>query len=214
MAHTLGTPVSRERLNFVNVALVGALHIGAIYTFLVALDVVPNPVLPPGPVTLTVLDQQPAKPIPPSGPGINPTLRHPVAPVAPVAPVPPIFQMKETSGASTWPPSGNGSTTTTTPPTGVTSPVRSVTATHTIPPYPPLAIRLGYSGSVQLRIDVDDRGNVVGAGVQTSSGHSDLDAVAVAWVKAHWRYEPAMQDGHAVDAHTTAVVTFRLNQAD
>ena len=74
-----------------------------------------------------------------------------------------------------------------------------------------MAIRLGYSGSVQLRIVVDEQGNVAAAEVQISSGYTDLDAAAVAWVKAHWRYEAAIQDGHPTAATTSAVVTFRLN---
>jgi TonB family protein len=48
--------------------------------------------------------------------------------------------------------------------------------------------------------------------VVSSSGHADLDEAAVAWVKSHWRYQPAMQNGGAVPATTNAVVTFTLNQ--
>jgi protein TonB len=91
--------------------------------------------------------------------------------------------------------------------------VRALAATHTIPPYPPLGVRLAHEGTTRLKIAVDEQGNVVSADVVQSSGHEELDSAAIAWVKAHWRYQPAMQEGHAVTATTEAVVTFRLNQA-
>jgi protein TonB len=74
-------------------------------------------------------------------------------------------------------------------------------------------VRFGYEGTVRLRIAVDQHGNVVSADVLGSSGHADLDEAAIGWVKAHWRYEPAMQNGNAVSAATNAVVTFRLDRS-
>jgi protein TonB len=84
--------------------------------------------------------------------------------------------------------------------------------THTIPPYPPMGIRLGHEGTVRLAIQLDEQGNVIAAQVIASSGYEELDAAAVAWVKSHWRYQPAMRDGQPVPATTRAAVTFRLNQ--
>jgi len=99
------------------------------------------------------------------------------------------------------------------PPLGPTLGVRAITSTHTIPPYPPLGVRLAHEGTTRLKIAVDEQGNVVSAEVVHSSGHDELDIAAVAWVKAHWRYQPAMHDGQAISATTEAVVTFRLDQA-
>jgi protein TonB len=99
------------------------------------------------------------------------------------------------------------------PAAGSTLPARPLASTHTIPPYPPMAVRFGYEGTVRLRIAVDQHGNVVSADVLGSSGHADLDEAAIGWVKAHWRYEPAMQNGNAVSAATNAVVTFRLDRS-
>jgi len=65
---------------------------------------------------------------------------------------------------------------------------------------------------VRLRIAIDEQGNATAAEVETSSGYQELDSAAIAWVKAHWRYQPAMQGGRAVSSATEAVVTFRLNQ--
>ena len=53
---------------------------------------------------------------------------------------------------------------------------------------------------------------LVAAELQSSSGHSELDDAAIAWLKAHWRYTPAMQSGKAVPSNTSVVVTFRLDQ--
>lgn len=89
-------------------------------------------------------------------------------------------------------------------------PVRPIANTHTTPAYPPIAARLNEQGSVQLSLIVDERGYVADAAVLTSSGYGALDAAAVAWVKAYWRYQPARRDGVPTTSRTEAIVTFRL----
>ena len=98
------------------------------------------------------------------------------------------------------------------PQIGPTVAAQALAATHTIPPYPSLGIRFGHEGAVRLRIAIDEQGNATAAEVETSSGYQELDSAAIAWVKAHRRYQPAMQGGRAVSSATEAVVTFRLNQ--
>lgn len=88
-----------------------------------------------------------------------------------------------------------------------------VTSTHTTPPYPPVARRLGEQGTVILAITVAPDGSVSAAQVATSSGVPELDQAALNWVKAHWRYTPAMQGGVAVPSSTQAAVKFDLKQA-
>lgn len=88
-----------------------------------------------------------------------------------------------------------------------------LTNTHTTPPYPPTARRLGQQGTVILAITVGADGAVSAAQVETSSGFPELDQAAVDWVKAHWRYKPAMQGGAAVPSATKAAVKFDLKQA-
>ncbi|MBS0275912.1 MAG: energy transducer TonB [Proteobacteria bacterium] len=85
--------------------------------------------------------------------------------------------------------------------------------THTAPPYPPVARRLGEQGTVILAITVAADGSVSAAQIATSSGVPELDQAALSWVKAHWRYKPAMQGGVAVPSSTQAAVKFDLKQA-
>jgi protein TonB len=88
-----------------------------------------------------------------------------------------------------------------------------LTNTHTTPPYPPMARRLSQQGTVILAITVAADGSVSAAQIATSSGFPELDQAALNWVKAHWRYKPAMQGGVAVPSTTQAAVKFDLRQA-
>lgn len=88
-----------------------------------------------------------------------------------------------------------------------------VMATHTIPPYPPLSIRLEEQGTVMLRLEISADGSVTNASVEKSSGSSRLDQAAIAWVIQNWRYQPATHDGVAVPTTTEAAVKFDLRNA-
>lgn len=89
----------------------------------------------------------------------------------------------------------------------------AVGSTHTIPPYPPEARRLGQQGTVMLRLTISATGDVTAADVVQSSGYPDLDQTAAAWVMAHWKYKPAIQGGTAVESTSTAAVKFDLRKA-
>jgi periplasmic protein TonB len=88
-----------------------------------------------------------------------------------------------------------------------------IQATHTIPPYPPLDVRLGHEGTVVLRLTISAEGRVTEAIVVRSSGSESLDNAARSWVMAHWRYQPAIRGGVAVPATGTVGVQFNLRQA-
>jgi protein TonB len=88
-----------------------------------------------------------------------------------------------------------------------------VSGTHTTPPYPPVARKLGEQGSVRLRLTISAQGAVTAADVVQSSGFDDLDRSAVDWVIAHWRYKPAIRGGVAVASQTFALVIFNLRTA-
>lgn len=87
---------------------------------------------------------------------------------------------------------------------------KGIVATHTSPPYPEIARRMGAHGAVQLHIYIAADGAVSRATVARSSGNEMLDQTAVAWVIAHWRYRPATVSGEAVAAESDAVVVFDL----
>lgn len=65
------------------------------------------------------------------------------------------------------------------------------------PAYPSLSRRLGETGKVVLRVELDETGRVSAARVITSSGFDRLDAAALAAVRT-WRCRPAQRDGQAV----------------
>jgi protein TonB len=96
------------------------------------------------------------------------------------------------------------------PPVITFSPARALLATHTTPDYPPVSRRLGEQGTLRLKLSITAQGAVSDAMVVNSSGHPRLDEAAVDWVKAHWRYQPAMRGPSAVPSTTDAVVTFKL----
>jgi len=87
---------------------------------------------------------------------------------------------------------------------------RSIASTHTTPEYPFISRRLREQGTLRLKLTIDDKGSVTEAVVVNSSGFERLDEAAVSWVKAKWRYMPAMQGTKAVASMTDAIVEFRL----
>ena len=203
------SPFGRQG-RFGTIALVGVLHLGAIYTLLVSLDVLPSPIRPTPPVEWHFV-QPKVKSVPPLPVPLDKTIVTRRLPVP--TPLPPVVKWVTQGDKAISPeppvktnPGGE------TIPSGPTLPIRALASTHTIPPYPPLGVRLAHEGTTRLKIAVDTQGNVVSADVVQSSGHDELDIAAIAWVKAHWRYQPATRAGQAISGTTEAVVTFRLNQ--
>jgi protein TonB len=88
-----------------------------------------------------------------------------------------------------------------------------ITSTHTIPPYPPMALRLGKEGTTTLRISVSASGTITGAIVVSSSGSDDLDQAAIQWVKAHWQYKPAVRNEQPTAGTVQAAVRFTVKTA-
>jgi protein TonB len=89
----------------------------------------------------------------------------------------------------------------------------AIRATHTIPPYPAVALRVGAEGKVTLRLTVLANGRVGQADIVASSGRQDLDETAQQWIVGHWTYKPALQDGQAAPSQALATVTFSLKDA-
>lgn len=85
-----------------------------------------------------------------------------------------------------------------------------ILSTHTVPPYPPIARRIGAEGQVTLQLTVSAEGRVTRAEVVTPSGRDELDQVAQQWIVRHWTYKPAMQNGVSVASQVLAAVTFSL----
>ncbi|MEJ0028510.1 MAG: TonB family protein [Rhizomicrobium sp.] len=88
-----------------------------------------------------------------------------------------------------------------------------VSSTHSTPPYPAVARLAAHQGTVTLQLVISAQGDVASASVIRSSGFPELDQAAVAWVQAHWKYKPAMQNGAPVPSQAQAAVKFDLKQA-
>lgn len=79
------------------------------------------------------------------------------------------------------------------------------------PGYPRDALREGVQGTVLLQVLVDVDGRPLRVDVQRSSGDRRLDVAARRQVLDHWRFRPAMKDGHAVQAIGLVPVAFNLS---
>jgi len=95
-------------------------------------------------------------------------------------------------------------------PIGPDRALASIAATHTVPPYPPIARRIGAEGKVTLQLTVSAEGKVTAADVVTSSGRDDMDQTAQQWIMAHWAYKPALDKGVPTISRTLATVVFSL----
>jgi periplasmic protein TonB len=80
----------------------------------------------------------------------------------------------------------------------------------TKPEYPPSVRRAGGEGTVYVQVLVLENGRVGDARVQTSSGHPKLDEAVVAEAKRNWRFNPATEDGKAVQMWVTVPIVFKL----
>jgi len=67
------------------------------------------------------------------------------------------------------------------------------------PAYPSVSRRMGETGLVVVRVELNEAGLVARAQVEKSSGHVRLDDAALAAVKT-WRCRPAAHEGRAVRA--------------
>lgn len=78
------------------------------------------------------------------------------------------------------------------------------------PAYPRAAARAGIEGTVLLKVLVDVDGSPLEVSLEQSSGNRSLDAQALNQVLKHWRFEPAMRSGRAVQAYGLVPIHFSL----
>jgi protein TonB len=77
------------------------------------------------------------------------------------------------------------------------------------PPYPSLARRRGYEGTVLLEVLVTEEGRVGELSVARSSGYKMLDRAALRAVR-DWRFEPGTRGGRPMAMAVRIPVRFRL----
>ena len=78
------------------------------------------------------------------------------------------------------------------------------------PPYPPSKILSEEEAVLTLRLSIDERGRVVAVEPVGRADRDFLDA-ARRHLLAHWRYQPAMDDGHAVASSMVITLRFQLS---
>ena len=92
-------------------------------------------------------------------------------------------------------------------------PLRPVMRTHTLPPYPPISVRLNESGTTLMEVNITTEGNVDQCTVVQSSSSERLDNAACDFVKSRWRWQPPTNQGQPVSVKTRVSVKWDLKDA-
>jgi len=110
---------------------------------------------------------------------------------------------------------GGGTDVTSTLPTTVIAPVRHdprllTSAAELRPPYPLSKLVTGEEALLRLRVTIDDRGRVVAV---DPVGRADSVFLETArrYLIAHWRYQPATEDGRATISSLVITLRFQLD---
>lgn len=218
-------PDTRTRTGrYIGIAFVGALHVVAIWALASGLAITLVKSVPKL-IEAKIVQTPPPKETPPPQPKVQlqapPKVQAFVPPpdikIEQPPPPAPVQQVQRiTPPPQVNPPPRPAPVTPPAPPPAPaipdTGPV-GITSTHTTPPYPALARRLGKEGTVTLSISVSASGEVTSATVVNSSGNQELDQAAIDWVKSHWRYKPAIRNGQPASGTTEAAVKFTLQNA-
>ncbi len=77
------------------------------------------------------------------------------------------------------------------------------------PAYPEVAQRRGWTGTVQLELDLDEAGRVTTARLLQSCGHNLLDQAALDAAR-HWTYAPATLNGRPVAVTVPVPIVYGL----
>ena len=101
------------------------------------------------------------------------------------------------------------------PPKAVASsdPLRPIARTRTLPPYPPISVRLNESGTTLMEVHITTQGNVDDCKVITSSSSERLDQAACDHVKKVWRWQPPTNQGQPIAVSTRVSVKWDLKDA-
>lgn len=97
------------------------------------------------------------------------------------------------------------------PPAPLRTGPRFVTSESRVkPPYPQQKLRLEEEAVLRLRLSIDDRGRVTAV---EPVGRADAIFLAAArrHLIAHWRYQPATEDGRPVASSTVVTLRFQLD---
>lgn len=133
-------------------------------------------------------------------------------------PLPRFDQMPVVPAATTGPGSVAGagnSVTPAMPGIPISEPVRHdprllTPASELKPPYPPSKIFSEEEGTLRLRLTISESGRVTAVDPVGIADREFLDS-ARRYLMAHWRYQPATEDGHAIASFTVITLRFQLD---
>jgi protein TonB len=92
-------------------------------------------------------------------------------------------------------------------------PLKPVMRTHTLPPYPPISVRLNEQGTTLMEVHITTEGNVDDCKVVQSSSSDRLDQAACDYVKSRWRWSPPTNQGTPTAVSTRVSVKWDLRDA-
>jgi periplasmic protein TonB len=92
-------------------------------------------------------------------------------------------------------------------------PLRPIARTHSLPPYPPISVRLNESGVTLMEVHITTEGNVDDCKVLQTSSSERLDQAACDYVKARWRWQPPTNAGVPTAVSTRVSVKWDLKDA-
>jgi protein TonB len=92
-------------------------------------------------------------------------------------------------------------------------PLKPIMRTHSIPPYPPISVRLNESGTTLMEVHITTEGNVDDCKVLQTSSSDRLDQAACDYVKQRWRWQPPTNAGVATAVSTRVSVKWDLKDA-
>jgi periplasmic protein TonB len=92
-------------------------------------------------------------------------------------------------------------------------PLKPVMRTHTLPPYPPISVRLNEQGTTLMEVHITTEGNVDDCKVIQTSSSDRLDQAACDYVKNRWRWSPPTNQGTPTAVSTRVSVKWDLKDA-
>lgn len=98
-------------------------------------------------------------------------------------------------------------------PVAASDPLKPIMRTHTLPPYPPISIRLNESGTTLMEVHITTEGNVDDCKIVQSSSSERLDTAACDYVKRVWRWQPPTNQGTPTAVSTRVSVKWDLRDA-
>ena len=92
-------------------------------------------------------------------------------------------------------------------------PLKPIMRTHTLPPYPPISVRLNEQGTTLMEVHITVEGNVDDCKIVNTSSSERLDQAACDYVKSRWRWQPPTTQGAPVAVSTRVSVKWDLKDA-